>query len=228
MKVSPTSNEGTAGNRRAVLIGALAVPAAGLVAIGAPEPGALSLHMAVHIVSMNIAAPIAALWLARRRLQRGGARATPSALWYATPAQLGILWAFHTPALHHWLHAWPAAAVAMHLVLFGAALAFWLAIAEASSHRWHAMLALIVSGKFACMLGVLLVFAPRSVFASGAVHASHAAADASLGDQHLAGMLMLAACPLSYVLTAVVLAVEAVNGFDGRTRVPVPARSLGR
>ncbi len=74
------------------------------------------------------------------------------------------------------------------------------------------MLALLVSGKLACLLGVLFVFAPRPLLA----HAGHFVHAQVLADQHLAGLLMIAACPLSYVLTAVVLAVQAVNGVDDR------------
>jgi putative membrane protein len=110
------------------------------------------------------------------------------------------------------------AGLALHSLLFLAALAFWLCVVHASAHKWQAMLALLISGKLACLLGVLLIFAPRPLFASG--HAVHLADEALLADQHLAGLLMIAACPLSYVLTAVVLAVHTVNGLD-----PAPAHS---
>ena len=53
------------------------------------------------------------------------------------------------------------------------------------------------------MLGALLVFAPRPIYSSG-----HHGFD--LADQQLAGLLMLAACPLSYVLAAIVIAVETL------------------
>jgi putative membrane protein len=112
--------------------------------------------------------------------------------------------------------------VALHLLLFIAALAFWVCIVEATAHRWQAMLALLVTGKFACLLGVLLTFAPRPLFEAASMHHAHSAGGAMLADQQLAGLLMIAACPLSYVLTAVVLAARTVAGLD---QVRAPAAS---
>jgi putative membrane protein len=103
----------------------------------------------------------------------------------------------------------------LHALLFAVALAFWTSVAAAVTHRWQAMLALLISGKFACLLGVLLIFAPRRLFGVHAEHVAHTAT--SLIDQQLAGLLMITACPLSYVLPAVMLAVQAVNGL-GRPR----------
>jgi putative membrane protein len=79
------------------------------------------------------------------------------------------------------------------------------------------MLALIVSGKFACLLGVLLIFAPRPLFEPHAAHVGQATHTALMADQHLAGLLMIAACPLSYVLTAVILAARAVTRLEKRS-----------
>lgn len=222
MKASGFSTNAADGERRAILIGALAVPAAALLAITAPDPGPLSWHMAIHIGLMNVAAPLAALLLMQRAVVGARAWATPSVLWIATFAQLAILWASHSPSVHHSLQAMSAGVMALHALLFFVALAFWLSVLRAAAYPWQAMLALLVSGKFACLLGVLLTFAPRPLFAS--VHARHLREEVLLADQHLAGLLMIAACPLSYVLTAIVLAVRAVNGLDEtRARRASPA-----
>ncbi len=217
----------TSGNARAVLIGAFAVPATLLLALTAPEPGPLSRHMALHIACMNVAAPLAAVALARGPTSRAHLwAAAPSVLWIATLAQLVILWASHSPLVHYDVLTAPLAAIAVHGVLFLAALAFWLSIVGSSTHRWQAMLALLISGKFACLLGALFVFAPRPLLA--AVHAGHAGGATLLPDQHFAGLLMIAACPLSYVLTAVILAVQAVNGLDETGTRVVSTASIGR
>jgi putative membrane protein len=226
MKVSGFSADTANGNRRAVLLGALAVPATALLAIAAPSPGPLSWHMAGHVALMNVAAPLAALGLTRRAVQSTGMWAAPSVLWIVTLAQLAVLWASHSPAVQHHVQAEHAGVVALHALLFLVALVFWLSVLGAAAHRWQAMLALLVSGKFVCLLGVLFTFAPRPLFAS--LHARHLEQKVLLADQHLAGLLMIAACPLSYVLTAVALAVQAVNGLD-ETRARSPsASSFGR
>jgi putative membrane protein len=213
------STEAAEGTHRAVLIGALGVPAASLLGLTASSIGLLSLHMAVHIACMNVIAPLAALALSRVETAAVRVWSTPSALWLTTLLQLALLWAGHSPHVHHAQQAAPVAAIALHAVLFCVALVFWLSILGASSRPWQAMLALLISGKFACLLGALLTFAPRPLFTT---HAGHHGDAALLADQHLAGLLMIAACPLSYVLTAVILAVYTVNGLDNAVH-PAPA-----
>lgn len=227
MQTSGFSTDPAGGTRRAVLIGALAVPATGLLAVTSPGLGPLSWHMAVHIACMNVAAPLAAVALTYRKIGRVRAWSAPSVLWSVTLAQLALLWMSHSPLLHHDLTTVPVAVVALHLLLFGIALAFWFSVIGAFAHRWQAMLALLVSGKLACLLGVLLTFAPRPLFTAEG-HAAHPGHAMLLADQHLAGLLMIAACPLSYVLTAVVLAVQAVNSLDESRARPAPAPSFGR
>jgi putative membrane protein len=214
-------------NRRAVLIGALAVPATGLLAFTSPGAGPVSWHMAAHIASMNVAAPLAAVAISHVKKGRLRPWFTLPVLWIVTLAQLAVLWASHSPALHHSLSSAPATVAALHLLLFAVAFAFWMSIVTAYEHHWQAILALLVSGKLSCLFGVLLTFAPRPLFATGA-HAAHAGPEVLLADQHLAGLLMLAACPLSYVLTAVVLAVQAVNSLDETRAHPSPSPSFGR
>jgi putative membrane protein len=228
MQISRLSVDPADGSRWAVLIGAFAVPAAGLLAVTSPGLGPLSWHMAVHIACMNVAAPLAAVALTHRRMRGKRPWSAPSVLWSVTLAQLALLWASHSPSLHHNLPSTaPATVAALHLLLLAVALAFWLSIIRASGHRWQAMLALLISGKLACLLGVLLTFAPRPLFTAG-VHTAHSGQDALLADQHLAGLLMIAACPLSYVLTAVVLAVQAVNSLDETRTRAAPIPSFGR
>jgi len=189
-------------NSFAVRIGAIAVLAVGTIVVGAIDAGALARHMIVHIAVMNLAAPLVAVAWKRAPLP-----ATSAALWSATIAQLGLLWALHAPAVHHAAHASPPLLAALHVSLFLAALAFWLSIMNAGARRWQAMLALVLSGKLACLLGVLLIFAPRPLFGPHRVHGVQVEA---LADQQMAGLLMIAACPLSYVLVAVIIAAQVI------------------
>ena len=203
------------------LVGAIAVASAGAAILMFVQLGSLSGHMVAHIGSMNVVAPVAAVAIGRHFLKHSGA--STGGLWLVTVGQMALLWASHSPAIHHAAQS-PLSQVALHIALFLSAVTFWMCIVAASSH-WQAMLALLVSGKFACLLGALLIFAPRLLFDTAASpHGTHAMpfGHAALSDQQLAGLLMIAACPLSYVLTAIVLAAQTMAGLE---RAHVPAFS---
>ena len=207
------------------LVGALAVATAGAVILTFVQLGPLSGHMVAHIASMNIVAPLAAVGISRHYAKHLP-RAPAGTLWPVTLGQMALLWASHSPPIHHAAQSLPLAQAALHVALLGSALAFWICIVAASS-QWQAMLALLVSGKLACLLGALLIFAPRLLFDGAAsAHGTHAVpfGHATLADQHLAGLLMVAACPLSYVLTAIVLAAQTMTGLE---RARSPAFSSG-
>jgi putative membrane protein len=75
---------------------------------------------------------------------------------------------------------------------------FWLAIFDRTGARLRGKVAaLLLTGKLFCLYAVLLTFAPRVLYGN--------AARIDLADQQLAGLLMITACPLTYVLAAVVL-----------------------
>ncbi len=169
--------------------------------------GHLAAQMLVHILLMNAVAPLLAL-----AARSGVARRWPG-LVPATVVQVVVLWAWHAP---------PAvAAVSQSNVLHGAMLgsllfaAFWFWSAVFSGHeaRWRAILALLVTGKLFCLLGVLLVFAPRALyaglFANGPGHPA-----ATLPDQQLAGLLMLIACPATYIVAGVIVAARWLGRID--------------
>jgi putative membrane protein len=112
----------------------------------------------------------------------------------------------------------------MQMSCFAAALWFWLAIlADRSAMRWRALFALLITGKLFCLLGALLVFAPRLLYGDVAAHGLQVAGhDAALADQQLAGLLMLAVCPLTYVLAGVIIAAQWMSDL---ARTPEPARA---
>jgi putative membrane protein len=166
--------------------------------------------MLQHILLMNVMAPVCVAALARGLNWAPSARGA-ALLWWAAFVQMALLWAWHAPLLQqaaqgsHGIHA------IMSASLFLAAVVFWTAVTlTPGSSSWRAILALLVTGKLVCLLGALLVFAPRPIYA---LHEMPHQAAASLDDQQLAGLLMLSACPLSYVLAGIVLAVEMINGL---------------
>jgi len=199
----------------ALLLGAIALSAAPL--------DALARHMATHLLLMNAVAPLVALAVrASARMSTSGPPPTRM-LVAASVVQLALLWGWHAPPALALAVRMPAVHVMMQVSCLAAALWFWLAIlADRSAMRWRALFALLITGKLFCLLGALLVFAPRLLYGDIAAHGLHVADhNAALADQHLAGLLMLAVCPLSYVLAGVVIAARWLHDLS---RLPERSR----
>ncbi|WP_281032579.1 cytochrome c oxidase assembly protein [Phyllobacterium salinisoli] len=185
--------------------------------------------MVTHIILMNACAPLIALacnriWPANQPKSRMPVR---NLLFPAMIVQLALLWAWHAPPAldaamrSHALH------LLMQASLFLGALWFWSAIFLIGGHRrWRAILALLITSKIFCLLGILFVFAPRTLYP--AVLSGHHAAHLSgitVADQQLAGLLMLTACPATYVLAGIVIATLWFNEISSDTAAsPVPVQ----
>lgn len=185
----------------AAVLSAAAVAMAGVPVLLSQELGQRSAHMAVHIAAMSVLAPALAAACASS-LPRWIGR--PRVVWLAAIVQLCLLWIWHLPAIErlatdaHGLHA------AGHACLFLSAFVFWSAIIRAADQAsWHAVAALLLSGKLTCLLSALLVFSPRVLY--GAPFSA-----VQIEDQQLAGLLMITACPLSYLIAAVVIVARLV------------------
>jgi putative membrane protein len=185
--------------------------------------GHFSAHMMLHIASMNVAAPLLVAWAISFWPVRG---IRAMWLWIAALVQIVLLWIWHSPAIHDAIAHSPALGMALHGALFLAALSFWFALLTISTAaRWQCIPALLFTGKLACLLAALLIFAPRTLYES-ATHLVHAAGHLpALDDQHLAGLLMITACPLSYLVAAVLITVQLIGGSP-TTAVPSARRSL--
>ncbi|WP_051440885.1 putative membrane protein (plasmid) [Ensifer sp. WSM1721] len=169
--------------------------------------GPLAMHMSVHILLMNLVAPLAALGASRIRPERQEVAAGMLAL--ATLAQLVALWTWHAPPLLNRALEFPSVHLLMYGSLFLTAVLFWWTVFRFSKERcWQPIVALLVTSKLYCLLAVLFVFAPRALYPNIAhAHPSDGAPvlSATLADQHLAGLIMLAACPATYVLAAIAI-----------------------
>jgi putative membrane protein len=197
----------------ALVASGIGVLAVGTVLAGFLEFGPHARHMAAHILAMNVAAPVlAAIVLVRWNRPAPGA----SVLWFATFVQIGALWIWHAPLAQNLILNAPSGMIVAHLTLSMAAMAFWVSLFSLTgASRWQAIPALLLTGKLVCLLAVLLVFAPRTLYGAAA-HAAH-----GLDDQQLAGLLMLAACPLSYLIVAVFMTVDLI-GADEPPRAAPP------
>lgn len=193
------------------MTGAALVAIAGIVTVAAVDIGPLSLQMLQHLALMNVLAPLAAVLLARWLR-----RCSPDRIWVAGLLQLLLLWAWHAPVLQQAAAGSVALQLSLAVLLFASALLFWSAVISAStSSGWRSLAALMLTGKFACLLGVLLIFAPRDLYGlPGLVLALCETGPSSLADQQLAGLLMITACPLSYLVAGVVLAAQMLACID--------------
>jgi putative membrane protein len=207
----------------AAISSASIVFAAGVVTLSFTELGPLSLQMAQHLLVMNVLAPLAAAAQARRSRTPGGI-----ALWLAGGAQLLLLYAWHSPSLQQAASASITLHAALLLVLAIAALLFWSALLRAgSAGHWRALAALLLTGKLACLLGALLIFAPRDLYRlQGFALPFCTTGPSTLADQQLAGLLMVTACPLSYLVAGVVLAARML--MEAETAADLAARPASR
>jgi putative membrane protein len=159
--------------------------------------------MAIHIVLMGAAAPITAAWLIR--LDRASLHRVKPGLVTATALQVAVLYLWHLPAGRTLAMDMFGGMFFMQGSLALVAVAFWLAVfSNVAMRRWSTVLALLLTAKLFCLLGVLLVFARRPLYLHLDVHAS-------LADQQLAGLLMLSACPLTYLAAAFVITCRGID-----------------
>jgi putative membrane protein len=188
------------------LAGIAAVLSAGLVVWLAQDFGRFSAHMAAHIAVMNVLAPLVAIILAGCiRPPRHHANV---AFWSAATLQILALWFWHVPAVQAAAMQTGSGTLLMQVSLFLIATLFWTCVVQARGNaRWQAILGLVITGKLSCLLAALFIFSPRFLYAG-----DHHAAAVWLGDQQLAGLLMITACPLSYLTAGLVLALQ-LSGF---------------
>ena len=204
---------------------AAAVLVVGATLVLVHDLGPLSGHMALHIALMNVVAPLAA---SLPRHHRGAGRA--ASLWLLAVVQIVLLWAWHAPPVQRQVIDSQVLQVVMHASLFVVAFGFWRALLRLPpAARWQSIPVLLLTGKLTCMLAVLLIFAPRLLYQLPS-HGHAAGAPWSLTgleDQQLAGLLMVAACPLSYLIAGLIVAARTIRDLGatpGLTRsVPISA-----
>ncbi len=169
--------------------------------------GPLATHMAVHILLMNLAAPLAAFAVTRVRLQRREIAGRALAL--ATFAQIAALWAWHAPPSLNRALEFPTVHLLMNASLFLTAFLFWRAVLRLHGQRsWQPIVALLITSSSMSSRRALRLRAESALPRFRCI--PHGACDRSreptLADQQLAGLIMLVACPVTYVLAGIVIA----------------------
>lgn len=169
----------------------MSVPLASLVLLALWPSAWSGRQMLLHVFTMALVAPIVVAIL---RWSCGiTGRTRPLHLWLATLLQMAVFLFWHAPfGMALAMHA-PGAELLLQASLLATAGLFWWCIAGLGPERtWHAIAALLFTGKVFCLVAIILTFAPRALY-----HMM------TLADQQLAGLIMITLCPLTYVASAV-------------------------
>jgi len=181
-------------------------------------------HMAQHMLLVAVAAPLLVLASPRLPGLRGAPRAvkrvfaTAWRVWRsaarpgrAFAAHAVVIWGVHAPAAIAWMEASRVAHAAGHAALLGTAYLFWSALARGGREgAGQAALWVLATLVHTGLLGALLTFAPR------ALYAGHL-----LPDQQLGGLVMWVPGGFCYLLAG--LACMAVwLGREPRGWKPLP------
>ncbi|MGQ0698345.1 MAG: cytochrome c oxidase assembly protein [Panacagrimonas sp.] len=163
-----------------------------------------SAHMAMHVSVVALAAPLLALGI-------GGSSLDPARRWPglfaplpASIIELVVIWAWHSPALHH-LSQRDGRMMSLEQGLFLlSSLLVWLSAFGGPAHpRDERAVAgiggLLMTSMHMTLLGTLLTLSLRPLYPHGDVNALGRSA---LDDQQLGGMLMLLGAGSSYLIGA--------------------------
>ena len=201
-------------------------------------------HMGQHIVLMGLAAPFLVLGLpiptTMRALPRSWQRklallaasnswrrswSWATAISVATVLQLVVFLIWHIPSAIALSLNDGVVHSTMHASLFVSALLFWTAICQMRGQEFGAgMIALVITFKFSLIVGALLAFAPTAFYASYGARPA-AWGFSLLEDQQLAGLLMMTAGAMMYLMAMVALVavwfgkMEKTHPANGRATV---------
>ena len=175
-------------------------------------------HMLAVVLTTNVVVP-AVLLVWRNGVRPAPAMLGPSGLpgrWvgFAASTLVALVWTLHLPIVIETAYANPAGiAVAMATLIF-ASLAFWSGvIAGEASRPWQTLAALLLATKAFGLLGVLLVFSPRPLYAPPVL--ADAPAEA-LADQHAAGLAFMSIATLGFITAAVTVAARVLSRAEER------------
>lgn len=158
-----------------------------------------SARVAHHVLLVSVAAPLLAL--AFREVRIPGRAVPPSAL---VAVNAAILWFWHVPQVYEVAIVGALPYWTMQLSLLAAAFLLWRGVLSRATHPGLALFALLATMVQMGLLGALLTFARRPLYAP------HFASTepyglSPLADQQLAGLIMWVPASLPYLAAAVLL-----------------------
>lgn len=156
--------------------------------------GSFAAHMALHMGVVVLAAPLLALGFARVFPELVAAL-PPALAIIASLVEFVAVWTWHAPAFHDAARADASVFVLEQASFLTAGVLLWASAIGAAgvgrpAARAAGVVALLVTSMHMTLLGALLLFAPRPLYACAEL-CSPAAALTPLGDQQLGGVLML-------------------------------------
>lgn len=161
-------------------------------------------HMTMHMAVVAVAAPLLALAIGGGPLDP--ARTAPQ--WFApiqaSIVELVVVWAWHTPALHHAARHHSAAFIVEQGMFFSAGLFLWLSAfggndLDTKKRGAAGVVGLLFTAMHMTLLGALIALAPRPLYVHLNERAAGFATLAPLDDQHLGGAIMLLVGGISYL-----------------------------
>jgi putative membrane protein len=184
-------------------------------------------HMVQHLLLITVAAPLIVrgvpVVLGRRRIGPASWWALPA----ATVAMVVTFTGWHAPALYEWAVRDPVVHSLEHLTMFGAALAYWAAVAGsvARGRDLFAVGAIGVSGLAGVALGALLALSRRPWYGVHVPGADAWGID-PLADQQLGGMIMWVPGGAANLVAAALIVLRFLQRHEDPPRHPM-VRSSG-
>jgi putative membrane protein len=205
-----------------LIAGFVVLAIAWLGPLSAIARSSFSAHMTMHMAVVAVAAPLIAMGLSTARFDPA---VTSPRLFSPIPAsiaELVVVWAWHTPALHHAARHQTWALVLEQSSFLAAGLLLWIAVLGGHSglrepRRGAGVVALLFTSMHMTLLGALFALTPRPLYE----HLADGPAGPSvLADQHLGGAIMLLVGGAAYLigglsLTAALLR-DAPSAVQGR------------
>ncbi|HXW07480.1 MAG TPA: cytochrome c oxidase assembly protein [Vicinamibacterales bacterium] len=200
-------------------LGSLALAAVWLGPLPALAPGHFSAHMTMHMGVVAIGAPLLACGLASSRFDPVGRLPGVFSAIPASIAELVVVWAWHTPALHHLARHTTAGLLLEQGTFLGSGLLVWLAAVGGRHDRdRHAsgVVALLLTSMHMTLLGALIALAPRPLY--------HGPADprTALWEQQLGGAIMLLVGGVVYLAGGLWLSARVLRGSAALREPGVP------
>lgn len=198
----------------------------GLAALGAAWAGlplmggghSFTLHMAMHMTVVAVAAPLLAFSL----FERAGSLplvCAPGTAVLASVVEFVVVWAWHAPALHAAARH-SAGMLALEQGSFLAAgLLLWASATAGGDGRARqrtavGVIALLATAMHMTLLGTLLALSPRPLYAA---HQAAAFGLTPLEDQHLGGTVMLVVGGAAYLIGGAALMLRLLRQRDAAT-----------
>jgi putative membrane protein len=174
---------------------------------------AFSAHMLMHMGVVAVAAPLLAFGVAGGPLDPVCRSPRLFAPIQASILELVVVWAWHTPALHHAARNDTAGLIAEQGMFLFAGLFLWLSAfggngGSIRNRSAAGIVGLLLTAMHMTLLGALLALSPRPLY----THVEGLSELTAIDDQHLGGAIMLLIGGLSYLIGGLWLTVRLLRG----------------